>query len=163
MRPVLLLLVVLLSACASRSSDVSLEPAGSELAALTWLSGSWAGEAGGILTEEHWTAPMGGSMLGMARSSQGGRQVFFEYARIEARSGNIYYLASPLGREPVPFRLAESEPQRAVFENPEHDFPQRVLYWREADGSLRARIEGVENGQARQEDWHYVPARLFRR
>ena len=30
----------------------------------------------------------------------------------------------------------------ALFENTAHDFPQRIIYRRDADGSLLARIEG---------------------
>jgi hypothetical protein len=36
-----------------------------------------------------------------------------------------------------------------VFENAAHDFPQRVLYRREAADRLVARIEGLRNGQPR--------------
>jgi hypothetical protein len=37
--------------------------------------------------------------------------------------------------------LSESSENRAVFENLEHDFPQRIVYWRQGD-RLGASIEG---------------------
>ena len=43
----------------------------------------------------------------------------------------------------------------AVFENPEHDFPQRIIYRRSAADSLHARIEGPRNGQVRGVDFRY--------
>jgi hypothetical protein len=36
-----------------------------------------------------------------------------------------------------------------VFENAQHDFPQRVAYKLEPDGKLAARIEGTRNGSLR--------------
>jgi hypothetical protein len=42
-----------------------------------------------------------------------------------------------------------------VFENLSHDFPQRVIYRRNADSSITARIEGTVNGEARGRDFPY--------
>jgi hypothetical protein len=41
----------------------------------------------------------------------------------------------------------------AVFENPQHDFPRRIVYRLQAAGSLMARIEGTENGKDRAVDF----------
>ena len=46
-----------------------------------------------------------------------------------------------------------------VFENPEHDFPQRIVYWREGDRVLHARIEGVIKGKERKDEWHWQKSR----
>ena len=40
-----------------------------------------------------------------------------------------------------------------VFENPTHDFPQRVIYRLDDAGVLRARIEGLVAGKPRAEDF----------
>ena len=66
----------------------------------------------------------------------------FENLRIATSDGGWTYWASPMGRTPVPFRLVEASAQRAVFANPEHGFPARIVYWREGD-ELLARIEGT--------------------
>lgn len=47
----------------------------------------------------------------------------------------------------VAFKLVRNGPREAVFENPEHDFPQRIIYRLESDGALFARIEGVVSGK----------------
>ena len=41
-----------------------------------------------------------------------------------------------------------------VFENPEHDFPQRIIYTRSED-RLQARIEGDVGGEIRAETWQW--------
>jgi hypothetical protein len=40
-----------------------------------------------------------------------------------------------------------------VFENPEHDFPQRIIYRLIANGKLLGRIEGVVDGTERSADF----------
>jgi hypothetical protein len=46
-----------------------------------------------------------------------------------------------------------------VFENPEHDFPQRVGYKRNGSDALDAWIEGRANGKSRRVDFSYQRAR----
>jgi hypothetical protein len=84
----------------------------------------------------------------------------FEFLRIEtAKDGRIVYLASPQGRPPTPFWLSEAASKRVVFENKEHDFPTRILYWLDASGALHARIEGNLKGQPAQEEWVWTKGR----
>jgi hypothetical protein len=128
------------------------------LAELSWMAGSWASSDGGKTSEEHWTGPAGGLMLGVHRDTGGGKTAF-EFLRIEEAAGRITYLASPQGRPATPFTLVESAAQRAVFANPEHDFPQRILYWREA-ASLCAAVEGPIDGETVTERWCWSPAAL---
>jgi len=58
------------------------------------------------------------------------------------------------GQPATPFVLRSGKPGEAVFENPDHDFPQRVIY-RRCDADLCARIEGTVGGQVRGMDWRY--------
>ena len=53
----------------------------------------------------------------------------------------------------------ESRRGKAVFENPAHDFPQRILYWLDGAGALHARIEGPQDGKAVGEEWVWTRAR----
>lgn len=156
---VLILLTQAWSAeAASQTAPAS--PSPGKIADLAWMAGSWSGSQGPLEMEEHWTAPKGGSMLGVHRDVKGGRTVSFEYARIEESAEGVVYQASPGGKPATPFRLAKLEGKKAVFENPEHDFPQRVLYWLEPDGSLSARIEGTINGKEESEQWTWRPSSL---
>jgi hypothetical protein len=129
------------------------------IAALAWMAGSWSGQVRGVDMEEHWTAPRGGTMVGMHRDVRGGATVAFEYLRIETRDGKLVYLASPGGAPPTAFAAIEVENHRVVFENPTHDFPQRVIYWRERT-SLHARIEGRQGGTMVSEEWQWAPGSL---
>lgn len=110
---------------------------------LNWLSGSWKLEANGKIVEEHWTTPAGGAMLGVSRTIKNGKMVEFEFLRIEQREDSMVYIAQPQGRPPTEFRLDSATATEVVFANPQHDFPQKIRYRRNPDGSLTARIEDV--------------------
>lgn len=130
------------------------------LADLAWLAGSWTGTARGIEMEEHWTAPKGNSMVGLHRDVGKGRTLVFEFLRIEQQGDQIVYLSMPNGRSPAtPFPLKEVSGTRVVFENPTHDFPQRIIYWKDGN-DLRARIEGTQNGKTGGEEWRWQPGSL---
>ena len=47
---------------------------------------------------------------------------------------------------------------RVVFENPTHDFPQRIIYWKDG-ADLRARIEGTQNGKEGSQEWRWSPVK----
>lgn len=130
------------------------------LSDLAWMAGSWSGVAQGIEAEEHWTAPKGNSMIGIHRDVGKGRTMMFEFLRIEQQGDQIVYLSMPAGRSPAaPFALKELSGTRVVFENAAHDFPQRIIYWKEGN-DLRARIEGTLKGKAASEEWRWSPGAL---
>lgn len=116
---------------------------------LAFLAGCWEGELGEQRVRETFTAVGGRMILATGQVFGPGATTFFEFARIEERDGEIQYVPYPSGRESVPFRLVSAEPGRAVFENPEHDFPRRITYALDPTGRLTARAEGVEHGESR--------------
>lgn len=126
----------------------------SNIAALAWMAGSWAGTKDGVASEEHWTSPAGDALVGMHKDVRDGRMTSFEQLRIVVDPENrICYLASPGGAPPTAFCAVEIGERRVVFENRQHDFPQRILYWLDDAGKLHARIEGPMQGQEVAEEW----------
>jgi len=126
--------------------------------ALAWMAGAWAGEKDGVAMEELWTVPRGGALLGLHRDVKAGRLLSWEFLRIQATDAGIIYFASPRSAPPTPFKLIEVGDKRAVFENKEHDFPQRILYWVDAKGALHARIEGPQGDKTVAEEWVWTKA-----
>ena len=59
------------------------------------------------------------------------------------------------------FKLVRTRGQEAVFENSEHAFPQRIIYRRNQDGSLTARIEGDRGGRIARMDLYLQPSSLL--
>jgi len=123
---------------------------------LAWIAGDWRLCREGEIVEERWLGPRGDVLLGASLTSSKDGKANWEHLRI-ARDGETWvYWASPMGRAPVPFRLVESAPGRAVFANPERPFPSRIVYWRDG-ADLLARIEGTVQDRAVAREWRYSP------
>lgn len=121
-----------------------------DLQRLQWLAGCWASANAEPGSGEVWMAPAGATMLGMSRTVKGGRTVAHEFMQIRPLAdGELAYIAEPSGQRRTEFRLRTLTEHEVVFENLAHDFPHRVAYRLEAPDSLRARIEGLRNGQPR--------------
>jgi uncharacterized protein DUF6265 len=122
---------------------------------LEWFSGCWMADDGKERIEEVWMKPAGQSMLGMSRTVAGGKTVFTEHIQIRENNDQMAYVVSLGMAKPVVFKLIKVSENEVVFENPIHDFPQRIIYRRESTDALFARIEGAEKGVNKAIDFRY--------
>ncbi|HSW24530.1 MAG TPA: DUF6265 family protein [Burkholderiaceae bacterium] len=120
---------------------------------LTWLAGCWAAERGDAGSGESWTTPAGATVLGTSRTVRGGRTVAHEFMLIVDSPHGLTFIAAPSAKPAASFRAIRVEPRRVTFENPDKDFPQRVIYESPDDATLVGRIEGRHDGLARQVDF----------
>ncbi len=123
--------------------------AAADLRALGWLAGAWSSASKEGWVEERWAPARGGVMLGTSLSGKGGKANAFEFMRLtQDGDGGISLWASPGGQKPTRFKLSESSASKAVFDNPQHDFPTRIEYRRQGR-ALIATIAGP-GGKGRQ-------------
>lgn len=143
-----MLLIALAAAAASASAPD-----------LSWLSGYWISCAGGREVTETWSDPRAGSMFGYSVTLKD-EKIFFEYSRIAPASAGdgVSFYAMPNGGEMTEFPAKEHTDKRVVFENPAHDFPQRVIYERKGN-RLVGRVEGAANGAESSLEWKYTLAK----
>ena len=129
------------------------------MAQMSFLAGDWAETKDGRTVEEHWVGPVGGIMAGMTivYTAEPGAKTTLEAMSVEIRDGKFVFVARPEGQGETVFVLKEADNGYAVFENPAHDFPQRVIYWDKGTGAVGARIEGVVSGQTRAVEWTFSP------
>lgn len=141
--PMALAILLTFTCLADLSAQTSNTATAPVISDLSWLAGDWQTAAGGrSQTDEHWTLPGGGSMMGLSRTVAGGRTYEFEYLRIEQRPEGIFYVAHPKARCPATdFKMTRLTATEVVFENPAHDFPKRVSYRKADDGSLVATVD----------------------
>jgi Domain of unknown function (DUF6265) len=112
------------------------------------LGGCWENRNSGQVYEEQWMRPAGDMMLGMSRTLKDGKAVTFEFVQIQTRADGTFYIASPSKQEKTEFKLTSFDNNVAVFENPDHDFPQKVVYKFLGEDSLEAWIEGTQHGKS---------------
>ena len=126
-------------------------PDGEQAAATTkdvaFFTGCWVFERGGRKVEEHWMAPAGGSLMGLSRTTAGPKTVEYEFLQIRDTADGLVYIAKPSGQAEATFKVASLTAEEVVFENPTHDFPQRIKYRRVGADELHARVEGTRNGK----------------
>lgn len=125
---------------------------------LSWMAGYWLDCSRGREASETWTDPRGGLLVGVNVTMRNGR-AGFEFARIAPIDGVLAYAAQPNGAPPTVFPLLEATEGRAVFQNPDNDFPQRILYQRAGD-VLTARIEGRMGERDQAMEWRFDKAEL---
>jgi len=115
-----------------------------EMSGLAFLAGCWSGTFGTDGTmEEFYTTPSRNIILGTTRYLRGNEAVQYEFTRIEDRSGEIVMTPYPRGRPSKDdFTLTSLTESEAIFESPQHDYPKRIIYRGNSDGSRTARIDG---------------------
>lgn len=126
---------------------------------LGWMAGCWEQRDGDRWTEECWTAPRGGLMLGGSRAGRGDSISEWESLRIQRDAANgegpvvrLGYFASPGGAGWTLFAWSRSEGPGIAFFNVANDYPQRIRYWREGPERV-AEIAMKDGSKARR--WRY--------
>jgi Domain of unknown function (DUF6265) len=128
-------------------ASASGQPSGVER--LHWMAGCWQQRTPTAVTDEQWMIPRGGAMVGMSRTIVNDRLRGWEALRVVTDSGRVAYLAQPNGGPVTRFLASAVSDTMAVFENLQHDFPQRIAYRQVTPDSLVARVSGVRNGVER--------------
>ena len=123
---------------------------------MSFLTGDWREVKDGKTTEEHWVGPVGGLMAGTTITYGESAKTTVEPMTIEVRDNTFVFVAHPDGQPTTVFTLKEADNGYAVFENLEHDFPQRVIYTFNGGDTLDARIEGTIDGKEAAMEWHYT-------
>ena len=124
---------------------------------LNWIAGYWLSCNNGREVAEYWSDERGGVLFGTTVNLNGDR-VSSERTVFTTVEGRLSFVYEPTGPNVI-FPMTSLDGQRAVFENLENDFPQRVIYSR--DGNvLTGRIEGTIDGQERSMEWTYQSADL---
>ena len=122
---------------------------------LSFMTGCWAFQSGDSETEEYWTKPSGGAMLGLSRTVKGGKTIFTEYTQIREQNGAFsMFVQLGLAKSTTEFRLTKLSLDEAIFTS-DLENPNRLIYRKKDDGSLFARTEGTKDGKAVFEDFPY--------
>lgn len=115
------------------------------LAELGFLAGRWTN---GAFTAWY-TAPDAHGMLSYSELVEDGAVVFHEFERFHRDASGVVYSPYPGGKPADGFRLTAVEERRAVFENPDKDFPTRIVFQRPADDRLVITLDDPHGASGR--------------
>ena len=116
-----------------------LAPSDEKLASMDWLAGYWSGEMWGGMFHAHYSTPEGGLILSHSRLLHGDKESFYEFEVFGPQDDEVVWLQPfPGGKKAVGFRLKEldRDARKATFENPDKDYPTRIVYHRQAEDRL---------------------------
>ena len=158
------LILFSLAGCSSRrgtapstlSDTTRLHP---RLKSLAWLSGNWISTTGERTLLESWGRMTDSSFGGHVRMIHEGDTSWIEHLALLIRHDTVYLMATVMrqnNRKPVYFRFTGESRGEFSFENPDHDFPQRIFYAHPSANEMYARIEGVIDGSPEKEEFHYT-------
>lgn len=115
---------------------------------LDWLTGCWQGDD--EMTREVWSASEDGYYFGYSVVLKNGHAIFFEQMRINPAPMPVFN-AYPEGNGPFPFPAIALSETSVTFANPDHDFPQKIKYWRDGEtlNATISRMDGSSPGAFR--------------
>lgn len=117
-----------------------------------WLIGTWENKTQRGSMYETWTKMNEEEIHGKSYILKEKDTVVFETIRLLQEKNNLFYIPvvkDQNNNRPVRFSSKLISPDKLVFENPGHDFPQMISYTRIGMDSLVAEISGTKNGKER--------------
>lgn len=112
------------------------------------LEGKWV-ENGDVTFTETWKWENDKLISGTGKMTKGKQTLFSEKLQLVSKNDSIYYIPNVSNQNKgkvVRFALISKTVNKWVFENKKHDFPTRITYTFSGKDSLKAVVEGIENG-----------------
>lgn len=127
-----------------------------KLQKMEWLVGSWEQKLPeGILTE-NWTKTNDSTYTGESYFIKQKDTLHSEKIVLTQKNDAVLYIPTVTGQnndEPVTFTMTSEAENTFSFENPTHDYPQKITYKKINDTSLIATISGKQQGKQSQESY----------
>jgi hypothetical protein len=129
------------------------KPTFDELKKAEWFLGRWENKSDQGDLSETWTRESNSSFRGASYFVIAGDTVFEEQILLQEVDGKLIYsptIADQNNGKPIDFTMTRSGKNELVFENKQHDFPQKITYTLRND-SLVAVISGKRDGKQQSE------------
>ncbi|HOZ75922.1 MAG TPA: DUF6265 family protein [Flavobacterium sp.] len=121
-----------------------------------WLIGNWENELEQGILSESWEKANDSTFNGKSFFIKDKDTLNNETIVLSQKGDDLFYIPVVQGQnnnEPVVFKMTKADAKQLVFENPKHDFPQKISYTKINNDSIVAAISGVVNGKAESESY----------
>jgi hypothetical protein len=115
-----------------------------------WLLGTWQNNSGNAVATETWQKLNDSVYAGKSYVVVDKDTVSSESISLRQTGNTILYIPTVKDQNeglPVTFTMSSASEKLLVFENPGHDFPQKITYTRTSKDALVAEISGILNGE----------------
>ena len=123
------------------------------------LSGIWKRDVTKGMNHEFWNKISETEMTGAAYHINGTDTLLRETVALTFKEGEIKYIVTAYGQNDnsaIAFKLIKIENSIFSFENPDHDFPNKIIYDNSNKYTLRAVIEGMIGGSLKKIDYNFI-------
>ena len=118
--------------------------------------GKWKMDFDKASIYEEWVLENETELIGTSFSLDTEKKIISEIIYLKKFGDQWAYIALPRNQDITLFKLVEYSSDKFVFENIEHDFPQRIIYEFLTGGKLNASIEENINGKFTRKEFPYL-------
>lgn len=121
-----------------------------------WLIGTWENKSNEGDMVETWSKNNDSLYSGSSYFIKGKDTLHSESIQLTQKANVVLYTPTVKGQnnnQPISFQLTKQTSKQLVFENPKHDFPQKIVYQQITADSLVATISGIQQGKASSESF----------
>jgi hypothetical protein len=143
-KAILFLTTILIFTSCEKSKEVS------KIVVADWLLGKWENNSDGGNLSETWEKVNDSIFIGESYFVKGKDTLHSEKIQMKQKGDNLFYIATVKGQnngKPVTFIHNDTIVKQLVFENPKHDFPQKISYSQITKDSIVIEISGIQQGK----------------
>jgi hypothetical protein len=122
---------------------------------LKLFPGKWKMDSEKTEYYEEWELINENEIVGIGFSIEEGDSVLSEQLYLKKFADVWAYVAIPANQKITLFALKEYSENNFIFENEEHNYPQRIIYEFISDGKLKAVIEGLLDGELMRREFNF--------
>jgi hypothetical protein len=144
-------MILFLAACTSKTEEDPLHR-------FEKLSGLWQTHNSEADIYEEWTKASDSVMYGKSYVLNETDTIINERIELKKIGNEFFYIPTVTGQnnnQPVQFKLINNTDSLLVFDNPDHDFPQRIMYRFYGKDSIVARVQGIVKGELQFEEFYF--------
>lgn len=127
-----------------------------EIKKADWFLGRWENNSKEGNLSEIWTKENDSTFHGESYFVIGKDTVFGESVKLWQKENQLIYEVSVRNQnneKPVEFALTSSSDKQLIFENPKHDYPNKITYNQITKDSIVAEISGMKDGKTKSEQF----------
>lgn len=152
MKNIICILVMILLVSCQKKSNKKFE----KLEKMNWLLGHWEQKLPDGKLLENWLIKNDSTLIGQSFFVNSKDTVHFENIILTQKANQLIYIATVEGQnndEPVNFKQTADTNNIFIFENPKHDYPQKIIYKKVNESNLITIISGKQDNKKCQESY----------
>jgi hypothetical protein len=153
----LLIVLIVLSSCKKEEKKIEINTKKYiQLKKANWFIGNWENVSKEMQMKELWKKENDSCFSAVSFVTVQKDTIFYEKVSLVQRKDSLLYIVSVREQnkeKPVSFYMTKSSENQLVFENPKHDFPNKIEYNKITNDSMLAKIYGIKDGKEISEDF----------